>query len=129
MNMFKATPNPPVTEPASITDPTSPYECPDSKRFNEAANRALDYHLGPMTAHMMAAPYTPNRLYQTNPASNNESLLADAVETLGSANVMLHNFADLLQGPHRKTAQGIAQVVMLAELAVNRVLDKVVPTE
>ncbi|WP_248741372.1 MULTISPECIES: DUF6124 family protein [unclassified Pseudomonas] len=127
--MFKATPNPPVTEPASITDPTSPYECPDSKKFNEAANRALDYHLGPMTAHMMAAPYSPNRLYQTNPASNNESLLADAVETLGSANVMLHNFADLLQGPHRKTAQGIAQVVMLAELAVNRVLDKVVPTE
>jgi len=77
----------------------------------------------------MAAPYTPNRLYQTNPASNSESLLVDAVETLGSANVMLHNFADLLQGPHRKTAQGIAQVVMLAELAVNRVLDKVVPTE
>jgi len=127
--MIKPTPNPPVTEPASITDPTSPYECPDSKRFNEAANRALDYHLGPMTAHMMAAPYTPNRLYQTNPASNTESLLVDAVETLGSANVMLNNFADLLQGPHRKTAQGIAQVVMLAELAVNRVLDKVVPTE
>jgi len=54
--MIKPTPNPPVTEPASITDPTSPYECPDSKRFNEAANRALDYHLGPMTAHIMAAP-------------------------------------------------------------------------
>ncbi|WP_409319231.1 DUF6124 family protein [Pseudomonas sp. KCJK9016] len=127
--MFKVTPNPPVTEPASITDPISPYECPDSKRFHEAANRALDYHLGPISAHMMAAPYSPNRLYQTNPASNNESLLVDAVETLGSANVMLNNFADLLQGPHRKTAQGIAQVVMLAELAVNRVLDKVVPTE
>ncbi len=127
--MFKVTPNPPVTEPASITDPTSPYKCPDSKKFNEAANRALDYHLGPMTAHMMAAPYTPTRLYQTTPASNNEALLVHAVETLGSANVMLHNFADLLQGPHRKTAQGIAQVVMLAELAVNRVLDKVVPTE
>lgn len=129
MNMFKVTPNPPVTEPTSITDPTSPYECPDSKKFNEAANRALDYHLGPMTAHMMAAPYSPNRLYQTNPASSNESLLVDAAETLGSANVMLNNFADLLQGPHRKTAQGIAQVVMLAELAVNQVLDKVVPTE
>lgn len=127
--MIKPTPNPPVTEPASITDPTSPYECPDSKKFNEAANRALDYHLGPMTAHMMAAPYYPNRLYQANPASDNESLLVDAVETLGSANVMLNNFADLLQGPHRKTAQGIAQVVMLAELAVNQVLDKVVPTE
>ncbi|MGN8142848.1 DUF6124 family protein [Pseudomonas sp. 22105] len=127
--MIKPSPNPPVTAPASITDPTSPYECPDSKRFNEAANRALDYHLGPISAHMMAAPYYPNRLYQTNPASNNESLLADACETLGSANVMLNNLVDALQGPHRKTAQGIAQIVMLAELAVNKVLDNIVPTE
>ncbi|AWA39400.1 hypothetical protein DBV33_12665 [Pseudomonas fluorescens] len=123
--MIKPSPNPPVTAPASITDPTSPYECPDSKRFNEAANRAL----GPISAHMMAAPYYPNRLYQTNPASNNESLLADACETLGSANVMLNNLVDALQGPHRKTAQGIAQIVMLAELAVNKVLDNIVPTE
>ncbi|NKF28380.1 MULTISPECIES: DUF6124 family protein [unclassified Pseudomonas] len=127
--MIKPSPNPPVIAPASITDPTSPYECPDSKRFNEAANRALDYHLGPISAHMMAAPYYPNRLYQANPASNNESLLADACETLGSANVMLNNLVDALQGPHRKTAQGIAQIVMLAELAVNKVLDNIVPTE
>ncbi|MFP0196258.1 DUF6124 family protein [Pseudomonas sp. PHC1] len=127
--MFKVTPNPPVTEPASITDPTSPYECPDSKKFNEAAERALNYYLGPPGPYIMAAPYTPNRLYQTNPASNTESLLADACETLGSANVMLNNLVDALEGPHRKTAQGIAQIVMLAELAVNQVLDNVVPTE
>ncbi|WP_404942996.1 DUF6124 family protein [Pseudomonas fluorescens] len=30
---------------------------------------------------------------------------------------------------HRKTALGIAQVVMLGELAVNRALDKVVPVD
>ncbi|CAI8700928.1 hypothetical protein EMIT0P258_100041 [Pseudomonas sp. IT-P258] len=35
--MFKVTPNP------SDTDPASPYE-PDSKKLNEAAERALAYH-------------------------------------------------------------------------------------
>ncbi|WP_207867897.1 DUF6124 family protein [Pseudomonas sp. 58(2021)] len=127
--MFKVTPNPPLTEPTIIPDPASPYECPGSKRFNEAAERALDYHLGPLSAHIMAAPYKPNRLYMANPKSGNEALLVDASETLGSASVMLSDFAALLDGTHRKTLLGIAQVVMLGELAVNQVLDNLVPTE
>ncbi|KIF65210.1 MULTISPECIES: DUF6124 family protein [Pseudomonas] len=127
--MFKVTPNPPVTEPTSIPDPTSPYECPGSKKFNEAAERALDYYLGPPTARIMAADYYPNRNYMANPKSSNETLLVDACETLGSASVMLNDFAADLQGTHRKTAQGIAQIVMLSELAVNQVLDQLVPTE
>ncbi|POA49401.1 hypothetical protein C1893_07205 [Pseudomonas sp. MPR-ANC1] len=121
--MFKVTPNPPVTDPAS------PYESPDSKKFHEAAERALDHYLGPPTAEIMAAPYKPNKLYMTDPEADTESLLVDASETLGSATVMLHNHAAMVEGTHRKTLQGIAQVVMLAELAVNRVLDKLVPTE
>ena len=55
--MFKVTPNPPVTDPAS------PYESPDSKKLHEAAERALDHYLGPPTAEIMAAPYKPNALY------------------------------------------------------------------
>ncbi|MFJ2464560.1 DUF6124 family protein [Pseudomonas sp. NPDC087615] len=121
--MIKPTPNPPVTDPAS------PYESPDSKKFHEAAERALDHYLGPPAAAIMAAPYTPNTLYMAHPEADTESLLADASETLGSATVMLHNHAALVDGTHRKTLQGIAQVVMLAELAVNRVLDRLVPTE
>jgi hypothetical protein len=35
----------------------------------------------------------------------------------------------LVEGSHRKTLQGIAQIVMIAEMAVNRALDKVVPTD
>ncbi|MFJ2463761.1 DUF6124 family protein [Pseudomonas sp. NPDC087615] len=121
--MFKVTPNPP------IPDPASPYESPDSKKFHEAAERALDHYLGPPAAAIMAAPYTPNTLYMAHPEADTESLLADASETLGSATVMLHNHAAMVEGSNRKTLQGIAQVVMLAELAVNRVLDKLVPTE
>ena len=35
--MIKPTPNPPETDPAS------PYESLDSKKFHEAAERALDH--------------------------------------------------------------------------------------
>ncbi|RON79098.1 DUF6124 family protein [Pseudomonas fluorescens] len=121
--MFKVTPNPPVTDPAS------PYESADSKKFHEAAERALDHYLAPPVAQIMAKPYQPNRLYMANPASATEPLLVDACETLGSASVMLNDFAAVLEGSHRKTLQGIAQVVMVAEMAVNQVLDKFVPTE
>lgn len=127
--MFKVTPNPPVIDPATITNPTSPYESLDSKKLNEAAERALNHYLGPPTAQIMATPYQPNRLYMANPQSATEPLLVDACETLGSASVMLNDFAAVLEGPHRKTLQGIAQVVMVAEMAVNQVLDKLVPTE
>jgi hypothetical protein len=121
--MIKPTPNPP------LADPASPYESPDSKKFHEAAERALDHYLGPPSPDLMAAPYTPNTLYMANPNADTESLLADASETLGSATVMLNNHAATVEGTHRKTVQGIAQVVMVAEMAVNRLLDRLVPTE
>ncbi|WP_370872623.1 DUF6124 family protein [Pseudomonas sp. FP2196] len=77
----------------------------------------------------MTAPFGRNRLYMANPAVGSEALLADASEILGLANVMLNYFAALLEGTHRQTLLCIAQNVMLAELAVNQVLDKWVPTE
>ncbi|MGY2190452.1 DUF6124 family protein, partial [Pseudomonas sp. SDO5591_S426] len=52
--MFKVTPNPPDTDPAS------PYE-PDSKKLNEAAERALDFHF-PSTADIKATPRTVSTL-------------------------------------------------------------------
>jgi hypothetical protein len=77
----------------------------------------------------MAAPYVPNRLFMVNPASANEPLLADASESLGSACVMINDLAGMLEGTHRRTLLGIAQVVMLGELAVNQVLDNLVPVD
>ncbi|MFJ2485520.1 DUF6124 family protein [Pseudomonas sp. NPDC087639] len=116
--MFKVTPNPPVTDPAS------PYESPNSKKFHEAAERALDHYLKPAD-HIMASTNEPERMYFANPKYDTESLLANASETLGSASEMLNNFAAILDTSHRKNALGIAQVVMLAELAVNQALDNV----
>ena len=68
----------------------------------------------------MATVNEPDPMYFANPAYNTESLLANASE-------MLNNFAAILPTSHRKTALGIAQVVMLGELAVNQALDHVEP--
>ena len=115
--MFKITPNPPTTDSAS------PYESLDSKKLHEAAERALDYYLNP-SARIMATPYKPSKMFIINPEIGTESLLAHACESLASASVMLNDVAALLQGPHRHTILGIAQVIMQGELAVNRALDK-----
>ena len=120
--MFKITPNPPET------NSTSPYESPDSKKFHEAAERALDHYLKPATV-IMATPYKPNTMFSANPKTPTEELLVNASESLGSATVMLGDVIALVEGPARKTLQGIAQVVMQGELAVNRALDNVVPVE
>lgn len=120
--MTKSTPHPPVTDPAS------PYESPDSKKFHEAAERALDHYLNP-AAKIMATTHEPEPMYLANPKYNTEALLANASETLGSATEMLNNFAALLETSHRKTALGIAQLVMIGELAVNQALDHVEPKE
>ncbi len=120
--MKKPTPNPPETD----TDPTSPYATIDSKKLNEAADRALDHYLKP-TAHIMASTRVAEPMYLANPVYDTESLLANASESLGSVTEMLNNFAAVLDTAHRKTALGIAQIVMLSELAVNQALDNVQP--
>ena len=116
--MIKPTPNPPET------DLSSPYESLDSKKLNEAAERALDHYLKP-SDQIMASTNEPEPMYLANPKYDTESLLANASETLGSASEMLNNFAAVLDTAHRKTALGIAQVVMLGEIAVNQALDNV----
>ncbi|WP_223630300.1 DUF6124 family protein [Pseudomonas atacamensis] len=115
--MFKVTPNPPTTDPAS------PYESSSSKKLHEAAERALDHYLGP--AEILASTNSPEKMFLANPKYDTESLLANASESLGSATTMLYDFAALLDNPRRKTLLGIAQVVMLGEIAVNQALDKV----
>jgi hypothetical protein len=118
MNMFKVTPNPPDTDPAS------PYESVDSKKFHEAADRALDHYLNPAA---LKPPLVrkPSTMFMIAPDIRDEDLLAHTCESLASASVMTADFAAYLEGPHRHTALGIQQIIMQAELAVNRMLDNV----
>lgn len=115
--MFKATPNPPET------DDVSPYTDPHSKTFSDAANRALDHYLNPPDD--KPASKRPSTMFVIAPDVDNESLLAHACETLASVNVMASDLAFDLDGPTRSTALAIQQMVSLAELAVNRMLDNV----
>jgi hypothetical protein len=103
--MFKVTPNPPDTDPAS------PYE-------------SLDLNLGP---NIMATPRKPSSMFIVNPDLNLETLLVHACESLASANVMATDLVDHLEGTSCNALLGIAQVIMLGELAVNRALDQLDP--
>ncbi|UVM41403.1 DUF6124 family protein [Pseudomonas sp. B21-017] len=117
--MFKPTPNPPEV------DDVSPYETPDSKKLNEAAERALDHYLKPPTPKVNKRK--PSTIYHVGEKVDNETLLVNACESLASASMMLTEFAGLMDMPHRNMMLGIQSVVMLGELAVNRVLDNLDP--
>ena len=69
----------------------------------------------------------PGTMYMIVPEKDAESLLASACESLASANVIASDFAARLQWPDRQTAMAIQQLVMLADLAVNRALDNIDP--
>ena len=71
----------------------------------------------------------PNRLdpvshvFSINPNVDTESLLCHATETLASLNVMTTDLACELEGSLRNEALAIQQLIVLAELMVNRALD------
>ncbi|WP_426235131.1 DUF6124 family protein [Pseudomonas sp. TWP3-2] len=112
--MIKPTPNPPEI------DPILPYESLASKKLNEAADRALDHYLCPP-----GSPPPPRKtrgMYAVTADCKNEELLVDACETLASARTIANDFAYLLPASQRRTLLGVTQLIMLGELAVNRVL-------
>ncbi|SDN39351.1 hypothetical protein SAMN04489798_0186 [Pseudomonas arsenicoxydans] len=110
--------------PSPPADDVSPYESADSKKFNDAAERALDHYLNPAA---LKSPVNrkASTMFLIAPDIKDEDLLAHTCESLAQASVMASDFAGYLEGPHRHTAMAIQQIVMLAELAVNRMLDNV----
>lgn len=79
----------------------------------------------PSAADIRATPRKLCTMFIVNPELDIESLLAHACESLASANVMTLDLADRTEGTSRNTLLGIAQVIMLGELAVNRALDRI----
>ena len=74
-------------------------------------------------------PHIPSHLFQVAPDSTTETLLVYACESLASASIMASDLAGFLQSPHRNALLGIAQIIMLGELAVNRALDNLDPQD
>jgi hypothetical protein len=116
----KLIPDPP---PETTTPLEAAIRAEDLAKNREAIKRALDFYLCPDPA----KPRRPSTMFIVHPGVDTESLLAHACESLASASAAASNFANELTGAQRSTALGIQQIVMLAELAVNRALDRVDP--
>ncbi|MDI2592963.1 DUF6124 family protein [Pseudomonas sp. N3-W] len=121
--MFKVTPNPPDT------DPVPPDAILDAQKLKEIADRAIDLYLSPSPLNASLPPRKPSTIFLINPKIDNETLLVHACESMASASVMASDFAGFLEGPQRSTLLALQQIIMLGELAVNRVLDNLVPAE
>ena len=119
--MDKLIPDPPINT-TTPRDETTQAE--SLIKDHEAMKRALDYYLDPPERYI-EKPRRPSTMFVVDPDVDSESLLAHAGESLASARVMSRDFATSLEGPQRHTLMAIQQVIMLAELAVNRVLDRV----
>jgi len=80
-------------------------------------------------ARVNATPRKPSHTFVVAPDLDTETLLVHACESLASASVMTSDFAALLEGTQRSTMLGIAQIIMLSELAVNQALDNLDPQQ
>jgi hypothetical protein len=122
--MDKLIPDPPFNTTTPNAEASSTEEL---LKDREAIKRALDYYLDP-PAQYTEKPRRPSTMFMIAPNNDTESLLVNACESLASASVLTSDFAAELIGPQRHKAIAIQQVIMLAELAVNRAVDNVVPT-
>jgi len=100
--VIKETPNPPYTD-SEETAPTF--------KSNKPA----------------MAKRRPNSIFSIVPKTHSETLPVHACETLASAGVMASELAFILEGPKCNLALAIEQMISLAELSVNRMLDQVDP--
>jgi hypothetical protein len=66
----------------------------------------------------------PCPIFTIRPGVDSETLLVHAYETLASANVMATELSSFLNGPTCNLALGIQQMIVLAQLSVNGVLDQ-----
>jgi uncharacterized membrane protein YdfJ with MMPL/SSD domain len=93
---------------------------------SESENPASNLHLKPAIL-KSSAPHNPSSMFLIAPDISTEDLLTHACESLASASIMATDFATFVDGPQRSMLLGIQQVIMLADLAVNRALDNLDP--
>ena len=113
--------------PSSPSERTFPYNDPDPQKLQEAADRALDYHLGTTPDSKTRTKTSTTQVFTVIDTLDTECLLANLSETLASANAVLNDLAFDLEGSRRHVALGVAQMIDLSELLANRALDIVDP--
>ncbi|WP_260962564.1 DUF6124 family protein [Pseudomonas citri] len=112
----------------SPTHDSSFYSNPSSKKHQEAAKRALDFHLSPPEPRP-ESDSSSSHIFTIVDGIDTERLLVNLSETLASANATLSDLAFELEGSRRHVALGVQQLIELSQLLANRVLDERVPVE
>lgn len=112
--MIKPTPNPPENEDVS------PYESPDSRTLNEAAQRALDHHFPPSQAEARKRKKT---LFAVSDDFNTETLLANASEDMLGISTIAARLADDVDDSSRSVALTISRMADGVYLLIERALD------
>ena len=102
--------------------PTSPESAElssaDLSKLSETTERTVSARLRNPNR-----PDPVSHVFSINPNVDTEALLCHATETLASLNVMTTDLACELEGSRRNEALAIQQLIVLAELMVNRALD------
>jgi hypothetical protein len=112
--MRKVTPDPPDADNAS------PNESSETRDED-------DHHAS--FADIKATPRKPCAMYTVNPEVDVQTLLGCVSESLASASVITMDVADRETGTSRNSLLGIHQIIMLAEISVNRALDQLDPID
>ncbi|MBC3777575.1 DUF6124 family protein [Pseudomonas sp. SWRI99] len=114
--MIKPSPNPPESPDVS------PYETLESKKFHEAAERALDHHFKPAVD---PHPKRETGLFKLSPGTDAEALMANASEDLLSISVIACDLADDLHGSRRSVALALSRMADGVRLMVEGTLDHI----
>lgn len=115
--MFKATPNPPET------DPVSPYASSNSKKFHEAAEKALDHYLKPDVDQSRNCADRGMRMFVVAPDMNPQAVAIQTYETFSSVSILLLDLAESLEDKPRHLAMAIYQMNEMGLLLAEKALD------
>lgn len=119
--MFKATPNPPET------DPVSPYASLDSRKLHAAADKALDHYLKPDVETLRASQDRAMKMFTVVADANPEALNIETYETFSTVSTLLldlaDSLADSLDDKPRHLAMAIYRMSELGLMLVERSLD------
>jgi hypothetical protein len=114
--MFKATPNPPET------DPVSPYSTLDSRKLHAAADKALDHYLKPDINHLRSSKGRAMEMFTVVPDANPEALTIETYEAFSTVSILLLDLAESLDDKPRHLAMAIYRMSELGLLLVERSL-------
>ncbi|VVN69336.1 DUF6124 family protein [Pseudomonas fluorescens] len=120
--MDKIVPDPPFNKTTPISDALSTE---DLLKDRAAVRRAMDHYLTPSLDKSRLAGAQPITIFTVASNLDTEMLLANASETLASANAIACDLAFDLEDSRRSVVLGVYQMIELSKLLVDKALDQI----